>query len=63
MAGLALAAATWLVTFGLSVPDHDRLSAGFEPAVGRRLVLGHHVRTALWSAHAVLLCLMVSAAT
>ncbi len=62
VAGLGLAAAAWLVTFAFSVPDHGRLSAGFEPATGRRLVLGHHVRTALWSAHAVLLCTMVAAA-
>lgn len=63
LAGLALAAATWLVTFGCSVPDHGRLGHGFDPAVGRRLVRGHHVRTALWSAHAVLLCVMVASAT
>lgn len=60
-AGLALAAATWGVTFGLSVPDHDRLSRGWDPAVGRRLVVGHHVRTALWSAHVVLSALIVAA--
>lgn len=59
---LALALLTWLVTFAFSVPDHGRLSRGFDPAVGRRLVRGHHVRTVLWSAHAVLLCTMVAAA-
>lgn len=62
LAGFALAAATWLVTFAFSVPDHDRLSRGWDPAVGRRLVRGHHVRTALWSAHAVGLCVVVGAA-
>ena len=60
--GLALAAATWLVTFAFSVPDHGRLAGGWDAATGRRLVLGHHVRTLLWSAHAVLLCTMVAAA-
>lgn len=62
VAGLALAAAAWLVTFAFSVPDHGRLSVGFDPGPHRRLVLGHHLRTALWSAHAVLLCTMVAAA-
>ncbi|MCW3011331.1 MAG: hypothetical protein JWO90_1735 [Solirubrobacterales bacterium] len=62
VAGLALAAATWLVTFALSVPDHERLAAGYDAAVGRRLTRGHHLRTLLWSAHAVLLCTMVAAA-
>ncbi len=62
VAGLALAAAAWLATFALSVPDHGRLSRGWDPATGRRLVRGHHLRTALWSAHAVLLCAMVAAA-
>ncbi len=62
VAGLVLAALAWLVTFSLSVPDHGRLSRGFDPAVGRRLVRGHHLRTVLWSAHAVLLCTMVATA-
>ena len=62
VAGLALAASAWLATFLLSVPDHGRLARGWDPAVGRRLVRGHHLRTALWSAHAVLLCAMVAAA-
>lgn len=60
LAGLTLAALTWLVTFAFSVADHERLSRGFDPAVGRRLVCGHHVRTVLWSAHAVLLCTMIA---
>jgi hypothetical protein len=63
VAGLVLAAGAWLVTFACSVPDHGRLGHGFVPATGRRLVRGHHVRTALWSAHAVLLCVMVASAT
>ncbi|MBA2349793.1 MAG: hypothetical protein H0V81_16050 [Solirubrobacterales bacterium] len=60
LAGLALAVLTWLVTFTFSVPDHGRLSQVFDPATGRRLVRGHHVRTVLWSAHAVLLCTMIA---
>lgn len=62
VAGLGLAAATWLVTFLFSVPDHARLGEGYRDSVGRHLTRGHHVRTALWSAHAMLLCAMVAAA-
>lgn len=61
-ASLALAAAAWLVTFALSVPDHERLAQGYDAAVGRRLTRGHHLRTLLWSVHAVLLCTMVAGA-
>ena len=60
-AGVALAAAAWLVTLGASVRDHERLARGFDAAIGRRLTRGHHLRTLLWSAHAVLLCTMVAA--
>ncbi len=62
VASLALAAATWLVTFAFSVPDHQRLDEAYVASAGRRLTHVHHVRTALWSAHAVLLCAMVAAA-
>ncbi len=62
-AGLALAAGAWGVTFACSVPDHGRLAAGYDRRTGRRLERFHHLRTALWSAHAVLLCGMVAAAT
>ena len=60
VAGLVLAAA-WGVTFLCSVPDHGRLARGYDRRVGLRLERFHHLRTALWSAHAVLLCAMVAA--
>ncbi len=51
IAGLALAAATWLLTFGLAVPDHGRLDRGFDARVARRLVTVGWLRTAAWTAH------------
>lgn len=51
------------MTFAFSVPDHERLAHGYDASVGRRLTRVHHVRTRLWSAHAVLLCAMVAAAS
>ncbi|MCB9877447.1 MAG: hypothetical protein H6835_07600 [Planctomycetes bacterium] len=59
--GAALVAAIWLVTFTLQVPCHDRLQAGFDAAVHRRLVRSNWLRTVLWSlrlAVAVSLCLV-----
>ena len=50
------------MTFAGAVPDHGRLAAGYDRQVGRRLERFHHLRTALWSAHALLLCLVVGAA-
>ncbi len=50
--GLALAAATWALTFALAVPDHGRLEHGFDATAARRLVTAGWLRTAAWSAHA-----------
>ena len=58
--GLGLALATWALTFFVAVPDHERLSRGFDPAIARRLVLGHVPRTVAWTAHAVVGCLIVT---
>lgn len=50
-----LAAATWLSTFALSVPCHRELQAeGYQPAVVSRLVSTNWIRTALWTAIALL---------
>ncbi len=59
LAGLAAALGAWSVTFAYSVGDHGRLADGYDRSVGQRLVRYHHVRTALWSAHAVGLCVLV----
>jgi hypothetical protein len=39
----------WLSTFARQVPQHARLSSGFEAAAHQRLVRGNGIRTAAWS--------------
>lgn len=53
-AGAALLAGIWLSTFAVQVPLHARLSAGFDAAAHRRLVLTNWSRTLAWSLRAVL---------
>jgi len=61
--GLALAAATWALTFALAVPGHRRLEAAFDAGAARRLVSAGWPRTAAWTAHAaVALALLAEAA-
>lgn len=63
ISGVALAAVTWAATFGLAVPDHDRLEHRFDAATARRLVTAGWVRCAAWTAHAgVALALLVRSA-
>ncbi len=57
--GFALAMGTWAVTFFVSVPLHDTLSRGFDTAAIERLVSTNWLRTALWTAHALLLLFQV----
>jgi hypothetical protein len=47
VAGLLLAASTWVVTFTLAVPLHRRLNVAREPATLERLVNFNWLRTAL----------------
>lgn len=54
-AGFACAVLTWAVTFFISVPLHDTLSRGFDPAAISRIVLTNWLRTAFWTAHALIL--------
>lgn len=54
-AGFALAAGTWAATFFLSVPLHGTLGRGFDKDAIGRLVGTNWVRTALWTAHALLM--------
>ena len=61
-AGLALAAASWALTLFVAVPDHERLAAGYDRAVGRRLTRLHHLRTACWTSHAAVASALVAAA-
>ena len=47
--GLALLAAAWLSTAVLSIPEHGRLTRGWDEAAHRRLVLTNWPRTVLWT--------------
>ena len=58
-AGLALVATIWVSTWALQVPMHEVLARGFERAPHRRLVLTNWIRTAAWTARAVLAASML----
>jgi hypothetical protein len=60
LAGLLLAAATWVITFGLAVPLHRRLDQVREPATMQRLVRINWLRTVAWTAHGVIALLLLS---
>lgn len=61
--GVAMVAALWLSTALVQMPLHARLAAdGHAPAVVARLVRSNWLRTALWSARAVLATWMLRAA-
>jgi hypothetical protein len=55
LASLALLLVVWLSTFGLQVPMHRRLAAGFDAAAHRRLVTTNWIRTGAWTARGLLL--------
>jgi hypothetical protein len=57
--GLVLLGVVWLSTAFLQVPQHRRLHAGWDAAAHRRLVATNWVRTAAWSARAVLALYMM----
>ena len=61
LAGLALAATAWLLTV-VAARLHGRLGDALEPGLHRGLLGVHHVRTAVWSAHALLAAALVAAA-
>lgn len=63
IAGFACAATAWLSTAALQVPAHTVLSGGFEPGAHRRLVRSSWVRSAAWTAHSAIVCVMLVAAT
>jgi hypothetical protein len=45
----------WLSTFLLQVPCHNKLQAGFDEAIIRRLVKTNWIRTILWSLKLIVL--------
>lgn len=57
--GLLLTLGIWLSTFGLSVPQHQRLRQGFEATAYQRLVLTNWPRTLMWSIRSILLSLFL----
>ena len=52
--GLALVALVWATTFFLSVPQHSKLSLGFDLAAHRTLVTTNWIRTVAWTARALI---------
>lgn len=60
--GAAAAAGVWALTTWVSVPLHTRLSQGFDKATSWKLVTTNWPRTLLWSLHALIVSVMLSAA-
>lgn len=58
-AGVGFLVVIWASTWGLQVPMHEVLAKGFERAPHRRLVITNWIRTAAWTARAVLAALML----
>ena len=52
--GLGLVGAIWVSTATLQVPQHRRLSLGFEPSAHRKLVVTNWIRAAGWSLRSAL---------
>jgi len=61
LVGLVLVGLTTLSTAALQLPLHARLAAGHDPAIVTRLVRGTWLRTAAWTARAVLAAWMLRA--
>ncbi len=58
--GFVLATLTWGITFFLSVPAHNHLSAGFDATWHRSLVVTNIYRALAWTAHSILLLVVTS---
>ena len=59
ISGAVLVVIVWISTFGLQVPEHNRLSNGFDDNSYRRLVSTNVVRTIAWSCRVVLTAFVV----
>lgn len=57
--GAALLALIVGVTVAVAVPCHSRLADGFDPAVHRRLLASHGLRTAAWTARGALAVILL----
>ena len=60
--GFLLAASTWLATALLAVPRHAELGSGFDALAHRRLVRSSWLRTIAWSAHGVVVAVLLAQA-
>lgn len=60
--GLLLVGVVWASTGLVQVRRHAELAHGYQPAIGRALVTGNWLRTAAWSARAVLVLWLVQEA-
>lgn len=60
--GLALLSAIWLSTFFVQVPLHERLAAGFDADIHRKLIDTNWLRTVLWSARSAVALYIVHGA-
>ncbi len=55
----ALVVLIWFSTFGLQVPQHNRLATGFLVDSHRRLVTTNWIRTLCWSARSVIVTIWI----
>lgn len=62
VAGFLLAASSWLATGLLAVPRHAELGLGFDALAHRRLVRSSWLRTIAWSAHGVVVAVLLAEA-
>jgi len=53
--GAVLLLLIWISTFAFQVPQHRRLSRGFEARAYRRLLIGNWIRAYAWSFRSVIL--------
>jgi len=60
--GAILLLPIWLSTVLLQVPEHRRLSSGFDDRAAVRLVRTNWLRTALWSARSALILVVLAQA-
>lgn len=58
--GFILVLLIWATTFFLSVPQHNKLSSGFNSAAHQILVTTNWIRTAAWSARSMLVLYLLA---
>lgn len=62
IAGAALAALTWLITFAGAVPAHSRMEGGFDPSSHQSLMQSNLARTIVWTGHGVVVVWLLAQA-